>query len=65
MAANSLKSRQLKAERWARRQAEARTNRDRAVVLVDMARAYVGPDDEMWADLTRFLHGKLSGRISS
>ncbi|MEV6133201.1 hypothetical protein AB0M05_41485 [Streptomyces violaceusniger] len=59
MAAGSARAKQLQAERWAKRQHEARTNRDRAVVLVDMARAFVGDDDPLWADLVRVLHRHL------
>ncbi|MCI3276277.1 hypothetical protein [Streptomyces cylindrosporus] len=60
MAEGSLRSRQLKAERWKQRQEAATTNRQRAIVLVDMARAYVGDDDPLWAALVRLLHERLS-----
>ncbi|MEU6141443.1 hypothetical protein ABZ848_13885 [Streptomyces sp. NPDC047081] len=60
MAEGSLRSRQLKAERWKQRQEAATTNRQRAIVLVDMARAYAGDDDPLWADLVRLLHERLS-----
>ncbi|MFF4120129.1 hypothetical protein ACFY0P_42750 [Streptomyces sp. NPDC001714] len=63
MATGSLRSRQLKAERWKQRQEEAKTNRQRAIVLMDMARAYADDDDPLWADVVRLLHDRLSSVV--
>lgn len=56
---SSERSRQLTAERWAKRQQEATTPRARALVLMEMARAFVVDDDELWPDLVRVLHRRL------
>lgn len=56
----SARSRQLTAQRWAARQAEATTSRARAIVLMEMSRAFVPDDDPLWEDLVRVLHGRLS-----
>ncbi|MFD7510014.1 hypothetical protein ACFV5N_11825 [Streptomyces sp. NPDC059853] len=56
----SARSRQLTAERWERRQAEATTPRARAMVLMEMARAFAADDDPLWEELVGLLAGRLS-----
>ena len=59
MVRRSERSRQLTAQRWAEKQAAATTYRTRAVVLVDMARAFVDDDDPLWEDLVTVLQHRM------
>ena len=60
MARRSERSRQLTAQRWAEKQAAATTNRAMAMVLMEMARAFVDDDDPLWVDLVTVLHRRVS-----
>jgi hypothetical protein len=60
VARRSERSRQLTAQRWAQRQAAAKTNRAMSMVLMEMARAFVPDDDPLWAELVTVLHRRVS-----
>jgi hypothetical protein len=59
VARRSERSRQLTAQRWAQKQAAATTYRARAMVLMEMARAFVDDDDPLWTDLVTVLQRRM------